>query len=118
MQLPLRLSEPGPLLSYIMWLYTVDKKKALDVADMAARALRTPEGRILLELIEKSVEATPTKILEDPRALVARNAQAFIASDLKRILSDETKRLHDEREADSASVARRHARRGSGHATG
>jgi hypothetical protein len=112
MQLPLRLPEPGPLLSYIQWLSATDRNKAEDIVKMVAEALRTPGGIILLELLQKSIELRPVEILADERALAARNAQAFIASDLRRIASNETERLL--READARSSGRAKRRNASG----
>ena len=91
--LPLRLSEPGPLLSYMQWLRGVDPKMA-DKTIAAIRAvMETPDGAILLDLLEKSTKDFLHPVLADPRALEARNAQSFIALDLRRIMSDETEQL-------------------------
>jgi hypothetical protein len=97
--LPTLLSEPGPLLAYIMSLEKMDARKASDVRSAVRAALSTPDGRMLMELLEKATISTPTKILADPRALAARNSQAFIASDLRRILSDEHEKLVEQKQS-------------------
>jgi hypothetical protein len=55
----------------------------------------TEDGAILLELLEKATLNSLVPIFADPRALDARNAQAFIALDLRRIVSDEFDRPTD-----------------------
>tara|TARA_R100001143_G_C3300027_1_gene105172 strand:+ start:196 stop:537 length:342 start_codon:yes stop_codon:yes gene_type:complete len=108
MNLPTRLSEPGPILSYLAFLKTIGKDElAQDTIDAVRVALRTEEGNILLELLEKSISATPSKTSEDLRALDQRNAQSFIAHDLRRILSSEC-----DRKSDTISTASRPGRRG------
>lgn len=93
MSLPLRLSEPGPLLNYLTWLRQSDPKAADKTVAAIRAALSTPDGAILLDLLEKSTKDLLVPILADPRALEARNAQSFIPLDLRRILSDETEQL-------------------------
>jgi len=107
--LPLLLPEPGPLLTYLAKVYAIDKEKHRDVMEAVRAALSTPEGAILMELLQKSIELSPIPISDDGRALSARNAQAFIAHDLRRILSNETEQLLT-RQADLAGQ-RRSARR-------
>lgn len=99
MTLPLRLPKPGPLLEYLSWFSTVDQRKALDAQRAIQAALATEGGRILLDLLEKCLEKAPIPTSDDGRALAARNAQCFIASDLRRILSDETERLLEQQSA-------------------
>lgn len=111
MKLPLRLPEPGPLLAYISWLSKHDPNMVQEINRAVRECLNTPSGRILLELLDKSLEKTPTGILEDHRALAARNAQCFIASDFRRILSNETEQIL-EQQAVSASAGRAKRRRG------
>lgn len=90
MPLPRRLSEPGPLIEYIAWLQrTKQGSKAREVIDAVRNMLRTPEGAIFLDFLDKAVLERSLAISADPRALDANNAQSFIALDLRRILSDE-----------------------------
>lgn len=93
MTLPLRLPEAGPLLKYLSWVSSVNRNQAIDAARSIKVALATPGGAILLDLLNKSIELSPISIVGDERALAARNAQCFIASDLRRLLSDEIERL-------------------------
>jgi hypothetical protein len=46
-------------------------------------------------MLENSTVNWRVPILADDRALAARNAQSFIALDLRRIMSDETEQLLD-----------------------
>jgi len=112
--LPNLISEPGPLLTYIAALEQIDATKASDLRRSIRAALGSVDGRILLELLEKATITTPTKILADPRALAARNSQAFIASDLRRILSDEYEKLVEQKQATVGSAKRGGPRRGAG----
>lgn len=109
--LPLRLPKPGPLLEYLQWLHSKDVAKATETRQAIRKALNTPDGRILLELLEKSIEFAAMPILDDPRALAAKNAQAFIAHDLRRIVSNETEQLLA-RQTDDAGGRRTPGRRG------
>lgn len=89
MSLPRLLNEPGPVLTYLSKLKQIDPARA-DATIGAVRALLSqPDGAILLDLLEKSTTLLVTPILADDRALFARNAQAILASDLRRITSDE-----------------------------
>lgn len=93
MPLPIPLSDPGPILQYIMRARPVNPKE-IDAAIAAIRAmLSTKEGAIFLELLENATLKWRIPVLADDRALAARNAQSFIALDLRRILSDETEQL-------------------------
>ncbi|GGE29955.1 hypothetical protein GCM10011360_17530 [Primorskyibacter flagellatus] len=91
MELPRRLSEPGPLIEYISELRRLPakRKEAKELIDAIRATLRTPDGSILLDLLEKATLLRSIPITADPRALDAINAQSFIALDLRRILSDE-----------------------------
>ena len=103
--LPLRFSEPGPVLNYLSWLRSFDAKAA-DRTIAAIRSLfATPDGAILLDLLEKSTKDFIVPVLADPRALEARNAQCFIPLDLRRIQSDETEQLL-QRQTDTTSRRR------------
>lgn len=110
MYLPQLLSEPGPLLTYLSKLRALDAGKADAAIDAVRVVLGTIEGVILLDLLEKSTQLLQTPIYADDRALLARNAQGFIASDLRRILSDETEQLLEQR-ADLANARRGNTRR-------
>lgn len=90
MKLPRRLSKPGPIVEYIAELQRAGMKKEADGAIEAIRScLSTPEGAILLELLDKAILERCIPISDDPRALDANNAQSFIALDLRRVMSDE-----------------------------
>lgn len=91
--LPLRLSEPGPLLDYIQWLRSFNPKAADSTIAAIRSVMATPDGAILLDLLEKSTKDFLHPVLADPRAFEARNAQSFIPLDLRRIMSDETEQL-------------------------
>ena len=95
MPLPLRLSEPGPILQYMSFLRGIDAKTADKVVAAVRAILSTDDGAILLDLLEKSTLKGHVPIMADPRALEALNAQSLIALDLRRILSDETEQLLD-----------------------
>jgi hypothetical protein len=109
--LPPRLSEAGPLLTYLSHLQTQapDHLKALAVEHIHAirDMLSTPEGAMFMDLLEKSTALSILPILADDRALAARNAQAQILGDLRRIASNETELLRKAAEA-SAGRTRRH----------
>jgi len=95
--LPLPLSEPGPILTYLTRLRSanIDQiKLAADHAEAQVREmLNTQAGAILLDLLEKSTSLSQVPISGDERALAARNAQTFILSDLRRIASNETEQI-------------------------
>lgn len=92
-ELPRQHSEAGPVLKYLEKLGQTDPVAWERVTPVIADLLRTPEGAMLLDLLEKSTLFSLTPVSADPRASEARNAQAFIALDLRRIASDETERL-------------------------
>lgn len=90
MELPRRLSKPGPIIEYIAELQRAGMKKQADFAIGAIRsAFRAPDGAKVLDLLEKATLERSIDPSADPRALDANNAQSFIALDLRRILSDE-----------------------------
>lgn len=89
MSLPRLLNEPGPILTYLSRLRQVDSARADATIGAIRSLLSQPDGAILLDLLEKSTTLLVTPILADDRALFARNAQAILASDLRRIMSDE-----------------------------
>jgi hypothetical protein len=121
--LPHPISEPGPILTYLARVRNAAKdEETRYLADMADHTLaavkamlQTPEGRIFMDLLEKSTQLSLTPILSDERALAARNAQGFITSDLRRIMTDETERLL-QRQDDAASAGRAVARTRPGRA--
>jgi hypothetical protein len=93
MPLPRPLNDAGPLLGYLSRLSGVNR----DLADATVGAVRavlsTPDGAMLLDLLEKSTLLSVMPVLSDDRALCARNAQALICSDLRRIMSDEHEQI-------------------------
>ena len=91
--LPLRLSDPGPPLSYLQWLRGANPKPADQTIAAVRSLMATADGAILLDLLEKSTKDFLHPVLADPRAFEARNAQSFIPLDLRRIMSDETEQL-------------------------
>lgn len=89
--LPHPLNEKGPLLQYIEKLKDLGMVREAKETILGVReCLSTPGGRILMELLEKTTIQSSTGILEDSRALAARNAQSFIAHDLRRVMSNES----------------------------
>jgi hypothetical protein len=70
-----------------------NRDKVTEVVAAVRNALSTSDGAILLDLLEKSTLLSVLPILSDDRALSARNAQALICSDLRRIMSDEHEQL-------------------------
>ena len=93
--LPLPLNEPGPLLAYIETVNRLDADTAKKIINAVRNVLKTPDGAIMLDLLEKSVLFRLTSISDDGRALAASNAQAFISSDLKRIMGNESDQILD-----------------------
>lgn len=97
--LPRRLSKPGPILNYLMFLHQSEQKHPKlqglfeSTIESVKTALSTPEGAILLDLLEKSTQDFRLSPDAEPRALDALNAQSFIALDLRRIVSDELEKI-------------------------
>lgn len=89
MDLPRRLSDPGPIIEYIANLERMKSKDARLLVASIRKLLLSPEGLILLKLLDKAILERSVSTSADPRALDALNAQSFIALDLRRILSDE-----------------------------
>ena len=116
--LPKRVNKPGPILDYLEHLRTAagddPKSPLLDKHRRAVAAVRavfsTEEGRILMELLEKSTTGYFLAPDADPCALSALNAQRFIALDLQRIASDEIETVLGEN-ASAGRSGRRNARR-------
>lgn len=90
-------SNTGPVWSYLQKLLDAPDAEMGDAARSALNAVRnalsTPDGAILLELLEKSTTDYFLAPSSDERALSAINAQRFIALDLRRIMSNETRHL-------------------------
>ncbi|PZQ99202.1 MAG: hypothetical protein DI533_00395 [Cereibacter sphaeroides] len=105
MPLPLLLSEKGPLLTYLQGLWPSNPALVEKIHATIRTLLETPDGAMLLDLLEKSTSLSLTPILADTRALEARNAQGFIALDLRRIMSDEIDKLVQQR-TDAGSPGR------------
>ena len=102
MSLPLLHNDPGPILTYLERLRRLGADDHVDQVFAAVRTiLSTDDGRMLLDLLEKSTSLLLTPVISDERALFARNAQAFIASDLRRILSNEREILEQRREGNA-----------------
>jgi hypothetical protein len=110
-KLPPRLSEPGPLLTYLSHLQTQAPEHlrplALEHIHAIREILATEEGAMLMDLLEKSTALSFLPVMSDERALVARNAQALILSDLRRIASNETELLRQAAEASAGRTRRR-----------
>jgi hypothetical protein len=107
--LPLPISEPGPILTYLAGLRKNGPafSKQAEAAEKAVQSLlQTSDGAILLDLLEKAVSLSQMPIVSDERALVGRNAQTFIVSDLRRIASNETEQLLAQRAAQYRRVGR------------
>lgn len=95
-----RLSEPGPLLTYINQMRSVGLEKEARQLVLSIRSvLSTPEGKELLQFLENATMFAPSPVLADPRALAAKNAQSFIPHDLTRILGAELDELVEGRQA-------------------
>lgn len=114
MELPRRLSEPGPLLEYIAHLQRSGapehRRLALEIQTAVKECLTSRGGVILLELLDKAILERSIPIGADPRALDAINAQSFIALDLRRIASNETDAALAEHSTDAGSRHRRRKR--------
>jgi hypothetical protein len=88
--LPRRFSGIGPVIEYIAHLESNGLRLQAKQAVAAVRSvLNSPEGAIVLDLLDKATLERAIDLSADPRALDAINAQSFIALDLRRILSDE-----------------------------
>lgn len=99
MPLLLRLSNAGPILEYLNWLLDHDEPASIETARAIKTMLKTPEGAILLDLLQKSLEMRVLPMGSDHSALAERNAQCFILSDLRRLLTDETDQILAKRTA-------------------
>jgi hypothetical protein len=94
LHLPRPLPSKGPILEYLDKLRLSGNRQAADDATRAAiAALQTPDGASLLQLLEVVTYFNVPPIDASHCASTARNAQALIASDLRRLLTDETQRL-------------------------
>jgi hypothetical protein len=92
-QLPRRLDEAGPLVGYINWLATLKDPAmpalAKEVQAAVTRVFNTPDGQVLMDLLEKATLQYALHPLSDARACEALNAQRQIALDLRRIVSND-----------------------------
>ena len=84
--LPRLQPESGPLLAYLNCLPPDLRKKT---AAQLQAILTAPDAAILLEALEKAVVHRTFSIITDERALVARNAQAILVADLKRLATQD-----------------------------
>lgn len=92
MSLPLRLDRAGPVVEYLKYLGENDPRLASQAKEARAavrRVISTPDGAILLDLLEKSTVLFSIHPSEDPRACDALTAQRLIAVDLRRIASND-----------------------------
>jgi hypothetical protein len=93
MNLPLRLSEAGPVVEYLNNLAEspdpANKAAARKAVVAVKRVMATEDGAMLLELLQKATTQFFISPFADPRACDALNAQRFIALDLRRIASDD-----------------------------
>jgi hypothetical protein len=93
MNLPLRPPEKGPVSEYLHFLDSSlqphEKAAAREARASVRRLMLTPDGLMLMDLLEKSTTQFFKSPLADPRACDALNAQRFIALDLMRIASDD-----------------------------
>jgi hypothetical protein len=90
--LPLRIDRAGPVVDYLNELETKDPELfAMSRETRAAvrRVLSTPDGAILLDLLEKATVLFSLHPSADPRACDALTAQRLIAVDLRRIASND-----------------------------
>ncbi|WP_162559552.1 hypothetical protein [Tritonibacter mobilis] len=103
MKLPRRLSKPGPVIEYLTDLRRIAEqrdqpalKRTAEEIELAVKSvLSSPQGVILLDLLDKAILERSIPVDEDPRALDAINAQSFIALDLRRIASNESDALEN-----------------------
>ena len=97
--LPRRLSKPGPVIEYLIWIHKAGQShpklsgKFRDIVNAVRDVSATPQGAMLLDLLDKSTTDYRMSPETDARALDALNAQSFIALDLRRIASDEIEQL-------------------------
>jgi hypothetical protein len=71
----------------------MDQEIFKDTTKAIRAVLSTEGGAILLDFLEKATLLSLSPVLGDDRALSARNAQALIPSDLRRIMSNEHEQL-------------------------
>lgn len=82
---PLRPNN-GPILDY---LANVAQNERADILARVQAVLETPDGAILMELLENAVTLRQTNLGLDPRASEYAMAQRFIVSDLQLIVRTE-----------------------------
>lgn len=95
-------AEKGPLIRYLETLAASERYRidGLEAVNAIKVIFATPEGKTLLELMQKSIVDQVVPTSENTSALAARNAQAFIAHDLRRIVSNELDALFERHEGD------------------
>jgi hypothetical protein len=93
-------AETGPLIQYLKTLALSDgyKTEAREAVEAIKEMLATPQGKILLDLMQKAVIERLVPTTENSSALACRNAQAFIAHDLRRIMNNELDALFEQQE--------------------
>ena len=120
--LPNPLSKPGPIIEYLSKLRDVAQRfggargkdmlvQVDETEEAVRRVLLSEDGRVLMDLLEKSIDCRLHDVSENSGALGATMAQRFIASDLNRIASNERADLQKYAEAAAAARPRRTGRR-------
>lgn len=92
MSLPLRLDRAGPVVEYLNEMHDKEPELAAQAKEARAavrRVISTPDGAILLDLLEKATVLFSIHPSADPRACDALTAQRLIAVDLRRIASND-----------------------------
>lgn len=90
--LPRRLDPAGPIVSYLEFVAKLSPDMGLlatEVRDALVRVFNTPDGQILMDLLDKATVEYAMHPLSDARACEALNAQRQIALDLRRIVSND-----------------------------
>lgn len=85
-----RSDEDGPVVDLIHRMLEQGRPKDAQTVVFTVRdACNGEAGHKLLKMLETVTIQTLVPIHADTRALTARNAQSFIAHDLRRVMSDE-----------------------------
>lgn len=91
-QLPRRLDPAGPVVSYLEFVAKLGPEMAALAKEATAavtRVFNTPDGQVLMDLLDKATVEYAMHPLSDARACEALNAQRQIALDLRRIVSND-----------------------------